>query len=417
MGATLPVALHNLCIFALTVMFNLKPIGFVGVGAFLIVNTPSLKLLAGVTPLVNAFATAVLLGAGLFRVLAYRTIQRNKEAWTLFFGIWLFVLLGALPEHLLLRDIDSGHSTNTIRMVYTLVCIGMIAACGAKRDVRSFVQCQMVWGAVLAAAYLAGLVNYTFAQSVHYKTLSLPISLCILTVIGALSEGDRSWKTKIGFGGVLLLNLIALTGLFSRSPFVFIAVIVAGFAILKRNRLGGLVKGAAKVFGYAGAGVLGLFAAFTLMDVQLNIPAINRLYTLKNQGDVRTEIWIETIHIIQDYPFGMGWGAYRDITGVPYPHNIILESGVVAGVFGAALMLGLFFLFFLWVFWKYKRIAPADRVQFVQVSYIAFYLSATFLVSYSLAYSYMMFVPIAMTTAFFRVFPSTPHVLASDTMG
>ncbi|WP_103030330.1 O-antigen ligase family protein [Salinibacter altiplanensis] len=392
-------------------MRNLSSIGIVGVGAFLIINVPSLKLLAGVTPLVNAVATAILFGAGFYRILAYRTVQRNREAWTLFFGIWVFALLAALPEHLFLRKMEGGHVTSTIRMLYTLSCIGVVAACAARRDVHTLVYCQTAWGVGLAAAYLGGFVNYTFAQSLHYKTLSLPIALSTLVVIGFFFEERFSWRKGIGMGGLLFLNIAALTGLLSRSPLLFITLIVSGFAIAKRRKLGGMVKGVMKVLAVSVAGALAVFLLLTWANININIPALKRLYALTSQESVRAEIWAESLRFIEEHPFGMGWGAYQQITGEIYPHNIILESGVVAGVLGAVIMIIVIAAFSVWVFRRYPYTAQQDQSRFLQMSYIAFYLVATFFVSYSLDYAYMMFVPIAMTTAFFQSYPKGTHVI------
>ncbi len=67
--------------------------------------------------------------------------------------------------------------------------------------------------------------------------------------------------------------------------------------------------------------------------------------------------------------------------------------------------------FSVWVFRRYPYTAQQDQSRFLQMSYIAFYLVATFFVSYSLDYAYMMFVPIAMTTAFFQSYPKGTHVI------
>lgn len=393
-------------------MRNLRPIGVVGVGAFLVINAPSLKLLAGVTPLVNAVATIILFGAGFYRILAYRTVQRNRKAWTLFFSVWVFVLLVALPEHLFLRKMEGGHVTSTIRMLYTLSCIGVVAACATRRDVHTLVYCQTAWGAGLAAAYLGGFVSYAFAQSLHYKTLSLPIALSTLVAIGCFLEERFSWRKGIGMGGLLSLNIAALTGLLSRSPFVFITLIVAGFAIAKRRKIGGVVKGVMKVVAVSVTGAFAVFLLLTWANININIPALERLYAITSQRNARADIWAESLRFIEEHPFGMGWGAYQQITGEIYPHNIILESGVVAGVIGVIIMLFIIALFSLWVFRSYPYTAQQDQSRFVQMSYIAFYLVATFFVSYSLDYAYMMFVPIAMTTAFFQSYPKGPHIFA-----
>jgi hypothetical protein len=64
-----------------------------------------------------------------------------------------------------------------------------------------------------------------------------------------------------------------------------------------------------------------------------------------------------------------------------------------------------------WVSRTYPHVPAEDRSRFVQMAYVGFYFCATFLVSYSLGYSYMMFVALAMTTAFPQRRPSTSHVL------
>jgi hypothetical protein len=393
-------------------MFNQRSVGVVGLGAFLIVNTPSLKLVTGVTPLVNAAATAVLFAAGLYRVLAYRQVQRNVEGWTLFFGLWVFILLSVLPEHFLLRDVDTGHVTGAIRMIYALACVGVIAATATRRDVDTMIRCQIAWGVGVAACYVGGIIDYGFAQTLHYKTVSLPVALSILAILAHLIEQPSIRKRTVALGlAAIAVDMVALTSLFSRSPFIFVVAIVAGFTIVKRYDLAGKVKASFKVVAYAALAVLVVWGGLTYANVQINIPAFNRISSLTSQGDSRIAIWTEALRIINDHPFGLGWGAYEGEAGILYPHNLVLEAGVVTGVAGGVLMLAFLLGYAAWVSRTYPHVPAEDRSRFVQMAYVGFYFCATFLVSYSLGYSYMMFVALAMTTAFPQRRPSTSHVL------
>jgi hypothetical protein len=390
-------------------MFSVKRIGTVGIGVFLVVNTPSLKLLAGVTPLVNAAATSVLFAAALGRVLIHRSIQNNRAGWVLFTGIWLLFLLCVLPEHLLAREIDPGHSFATIRLLYALGCVAVIVATGTQRDIRSFIRCQVVWGAVIAGLQLTGIVTYSSSSPLHYKTVSLPIALSTLAIIGELIERSSiSIRQVVLRVAIILVNVIALTSLFSRSPFVFTTIIVLGFTIAKQPSIAKKVGAILKMVGIVMVGAASVAALVWKVEIGVRIPAIKRLLVLFREGESeRIKIWGEAIEIIVQNPLGVGFGAYEELSNTIYPHNIVIESGVVAGVLGSFLMLFLVFGYLLWCARMYRRANKNDKVVFVQSCFFGFYLVMTFTVSYSLSFSYMMFAMMALTTAFFQVSP--PH--------
>jgi O-antigen ligase len=380
----------------------MRSIGFVGVSTFLIVNVASLKLIVGVTPVVNLLATALLISVALYRILTRRKIKKNIIGWLVFLGIIIFIIPSSLPEYLFIREVNTGHANTTLRVLYTLICVFFIVSSAERRDVYTFVQCQFVWGLILSIGHIFGVVDYSFYGDLHYKTLSMPIALSTLVIIAYLIEEDNIRNISLFFQILFLsLNLIAIISLLSRSPFLFITAIVILFNLLKNEGLIGNFYNLIKYTLYTAIFIFSGWVFLIYKEISINIPALERIYNIYSGGGVRIDMWGKCVEVISEHPFGLGWGGFSDVSGYIYPHNILLEAGVVSGLVGFLVIFVVLLLYTLWVFLKYNKMNVLQKTTFVQMSYVSFYIILTFLVSYSFDFSYMLFLPISLSSSFF----------------
>ena len=165
-------------------MNNNKRFGIVGLAALLVINIPSVKLFVGVTSAVNAAALFFLVGAALVRLCPDLKTVRNRDGCILLLSFWLLIMLIVLPEHILLRSIEGGHVSSTIKALYTIACMAAIVVSARARDVHTLVMAQIVWGSFVAVCFLLGFVHYSNVENLHYNTVTLPLALSTLSAVG-----------------------------------------------------------------------------------------------------------------------------------------------------------------------------------------------------------------------------------------
>lgn len=375
----------------------------IGFAIFALINTPSIKLLTGPTALVNIVALCLLVIGIAIRfksrsVLASIRLTQYDLIALFCFGLgfaWI-----AVPELIGLRNSSPGYTMEVLRLAFvftTFVCVLLVST---ERDLQIYLFFQLIWGFLVAITYLGGILQYSREQGQHYNTVSLPIVLALLIVLGLLIVAHNNFEPRelvglVSIAAILVLGLLSLPG---RSPFVgggfalFIAIVLLAWERPHRLTRRTLFHTAA--FGVVLTGILiilfqlGIGSSY-LLDRMLNL--------IRNPtSEPRIELYLMTIEYIINGPFGYGLGAFELYTAYPYPHNLFLHAAFAGGWIAGILVIGGFFV-------RFKSIFQNTDNQYssppLAITMILMYLLFTFMVSYSLGDSYILFTILAATRA------------------
>lgn len=368
----------------------------VGVAVFTVVNTPSLKLLTGPTPLVNLATVGLLAAAVLLRLLRTRRLRYSRAGLWLFSALALVYLWTVLPELLLIRTSGFAFAYEALRFLYVLIVFFLIVISARKDDVRAFLTLQVFWGVLVAALYLVGLLTYSTTEGQHYNTVTLPIGLASLALIGRLLRGGVVGVTRhllvflaLGISAVALINLPG------RSPYIFAPLILAVYALLQGTSIRERLRGIASVLATVAAVVGGVWALIQYYGISFSNFLMYRLEHLAYRVDsgVRVEIYRTTLHHALEKPFGYGFGTFKEVTGIIYPHNLILEVLFSGGIVSALIVIVAFVTVGVAAVRRLRNVDDADTAPAI---FVLAYLFLTFMVSYSLADSYMLFAALAL---------------------
>jgi O-antigen ligase len=375
-----------------TTAASLTPVvglGAMGLAAFLLVNAPSLKILIGNTPLLNAAATALTGGLVVLHGLlggTWRVPRPLIVAGALLGGC---ILVTIVPTLLAWRLTYPGFATQGLRLVYLLVLFVLVGMMARHRDVSVFLYAQMGWGAILSALYLAGVVRFGTGP-VHYNTFTLPIGLSSIIILTNFMQAQRRWWQWPVLVGLLIVNILGLLGLPGRSPYIFVIVITLALGVFRRRSLLGKLKELGRGLVLLGLLVgLGLFAV-SYFQVEVSALLVWRITAMiEGGGDAaRARIYGESMRLIEEQPMGYGLGAYPFLSVGPYPHNFVIEITFAGGVLAALLMVGAV----VWTLYatvrSYRR---TNDPMVLQLTGVFLYLVCTFLVSYALKDTYVMF--------------------------
>jgi len=182
------------------------------------------------------------------------------------------------------------------------------------------------WGLFLSIWQIFYGVGLDSSLGQHYLTLSLPIAAALTGVFVKLLFFDKnSFSDKIILVNCLIIYLIAIASLFSRSAVIYpIFIALFFFAIyVINNSLCSSLKWILIV-----ASVIILISYFYDGNIQNDFRQMNRLELLiDNPGERsgRSIFWENSLnHFLENPLFGSGLNSYEVIHGF-YPHNIFLE--------------------------------------------------------------------------------------------
>lgn len=236
----------------------------------------------------------------------------------------------------------------TTRKIALLFSVTLMVAIGPFYGLRSYRQRQaFLIGIVIVSVFFAlgslfqgetamGLGRTTFESANTIGTARVAMSGAIVLAFQSFDNSrSRSLRLLAVFAVIITSFLGIITG--SRGP-----VIASIFAVL-------LVMGCAPVFkkyrlrALFGVAVLGGIAYWLAM--KSNSDGLARIVTGSETSDeARLVMWEQSINLIENHPFGIGWGMYdppgSEIHG--YPHNFFLEIGVEGGLIPLLLISVLF---------------------------------------------------------------------------
>ena len=218
-----------------------------------------------------------------FYALVLGTLTACIFAWTLYF---LFPDYGVFKENLGSVTVErlGGHSHPN--SVGRTAAIGLLAATALWRDRR--ISTPISLGLILLFALTIG---FTISRTVIVGTL---LALAMLFLDRLKTRAGVQWMLLLSFGGLLMIFLLIATG-------------NEGSTI---SKLAGSVSKTGDT-------------------------------TELTTGTGRVEIWAESIRLISEKPLtGYGFGAAQELL-LDYSqstHNMFIHAAMVAGVFGAGLM-------------------------------------------------------------------------------
>ncbi|MBT2485006.1 MULTISPECIES: O-antigen ligase [unclassified Microbacterium] len=256
----------------------------------------------------------------------------------------IFVAL-FLPA-VLLTQLPTSYANSKIVTLFTITLVLAIAPFYLLRSVRQrqvFLFTLTVLG-ILAAA------NLVLAPTVVEGSLGgrlvlegsntiavsrVVFAAVVVLLVGSTIKGQTARRRILMSAGAVALTLIAtLTG--SRGPVVAAAV---ALAVVLMTAVAYRKYRVRAILGFVAVAGIGLW--YVLQSSQSEgVARIVGSLTGEEGGvpDARVSIWTYALQLIEAKPFGRGWGSF-DFAGAPYPHNLLLEIGVEAGLIVLAVVI------------------------------------------------------------------------------
>ena len=258
---------------------------------------------------------------------------------------------------------------------------------------------QILWGSCLSIYqifYGVSSANYSHNQ-IHYNTIAIPLTSSFLAILGLLfftKNITNNILLKVVLFICMLFNLIGLTTLEGRGPFIFTLSILVIFALskydystlFKSKNFANFLKMVISV-------IIILCIAIYNLQSRLSYFSLYRYYRLFNQigKEPRLQLYKSAIEAITNNPFGYGLNASENLVGY-YPHNIFLEILISGGIFAL-----IPFLIFVVLFFKKVKVATTHYSYQTSLAMISLYLFLVWNVSWDLASSYICLGSMAIT--------------------
>jgi O-antigen ligase len=383
----------------------IRRLGLVGLSLLALVNAPSLKLIVGNTPLVNLGATAALGAVVGLLVLTGEQVRIELSESVAVAGLGLACLGAVVPMLLSMNTLPVGFAGEALRFVYIIVVFVLVLVGSRRTDGYVFVWGQILWGNLVSLLFLVGVIQLGGIASQHYNTVTLPVGTSSTAILLTFMSGAQIGVLKrVGLVALLLLNFACLLNLYGRSPFVFVVAIVLIISVVRHRGVIRKVKEGLKgltllLTGGAAVALLVSYAGIPVATLLLS--RLGRLLGGGASSESRLDIYAEAVALVQQSPFGYGFGAYPALTQLSfdYPHNFLLEMGVAGGVVPSFILAAVV----AWVLLRAVRAYRAARNPVVMyVGGLCLYYFFTFMLSYALNQTYIMFASMALLVVLAR---------------
>lgn len=373
---------------------SIHQLGLAGIASFLVINSPSIKLFVGNISVVNVVATVAALSVLFLYAVYYRF--RIKSSWVISFAILSIVLFISVISGVIAGRADDAFVNGALRFIYIIFIFLVTSLISQRTDISVYLTLQIIWGIVVAICMLSGVIQYASGQ--HYNTATLPIGMSVVASLLILIDTNSVTRTTVCIlvGGICI-SILGLLSLAGRSPFIFTIAIITVLSSIRHklitDNLKSMVKGVVALLGVGTVGAAGV----SYLDLPFSDLLFVRLIRLIEGGDeARTQIYQQSVEIIAYYPAGLGFGGYSYLGAGNYPHNFIVEGTIAGGILAGAL-LSFAVAFALWkMILSVRSVSQSDMLPMVGC---VLYLVLTFLVSYSLQETYMLFGAIALGLA------------------
>lgn len=352
---------------------------FAGLALFLLVATPSMKMLI---PL-GGEALNVL---PLFLAGAVLLLRSGVPVWSLRAGHFMFALSLFLLALLAAAFIPPGYLSGEALIKYAVLMSVAIAVPMAStvESVDLSMTLLFLWAAFVAALQIS--VGIDFGESFHYLTAGLPVAAGMLIALARLfsgAQGFRRWYAVL----VLALCLVALLSLSGRGPIIFPVLIVLTFLMVR------LVTSRSwkRILGHFSVllvlGVSAYVAYLTVLPYNVARRIDRMIFTIQDEPRV-AELYLPAFDAIIRNPLGYGLDGANAVLGY-YPHNIFLEVLLSAGIVGLLLFLPIVFIFVAssWFFMKNRFSTPV----YLTLTFLTMFHFLFWNVSHPLSSAYALF--------------------------
>lgn len=356
---------------------------FSALSMFLLISSPSLKLL-GVGNAANLMAIiCLLINALVSRVRSISSIRRNLIIWLL--AIFFILFLFSIPS------ISEWTGKDLFKFLFLFSVLALLLISYNTYSSSFLIILIASWGAVLSIWQLTLGVPMSREIGQNYLTLSMPIAFSLCLMQGILFFSKSSIWMRLGSGLVLLINLLAMSTIISRSGIIHPALVFISsfllFIFLSKN-----IK-AYRKFAYILIIVcvvsIGLYYAVNEMDWA----AMYRIQHLEDISDQsRTVIYGNSLKYISNSPIvGYGMPMIPILYNGVYPHNIFLEIMVSGGIIPCIVFLVFVIYFFIYYIFCF-------RVNLKDVSGVALFTGAFFMfLQWNTSFSFLdAYIPISM---------------------
>jgi O-antigen ligase len=281
--------------------------------------------------LLFALLTAAVVG---WVLLSTRSVPRAAISMLIGFAILLLPVLWA-PA--------TTYARSKVADVFTLTLLAAIAPAILVRDRKDAERWLLVWVSVCAVhafgSFVSPVQDYKGGPISSFANNTITLGMTSSTVLAvttlALIYRKLRWWIALPLMGA---SALALLNSGSRGPLigVVMALMVAVILAPGRARFGTTVAGV----GLIGAG---LIYAYRFAPLYAQERIANVLSgRLDSSSSTRLALYQAAVRSIGAHPLGLGWGGFGTVTPypeLPYPHDIVLEVLVEAGVLiGAAFL-------------------------------------------------------------------------------
>lgn len=271
-------------------------------------------------------------------------------------------------------------------------------------DFELFLNAIITWAILLGLYHLLIGFNFDSSKGQHYLTLGLPMGAGMtVAFISLVTEPDKKKRRKFLYLTCFLFTCILLSR--ARSSLLFPIIIVIIY-LMASATLGPQKKKSLLILGGI---VTVLVCGYLYLSQFTNLHALQRIQRSSSSGfkESRTSIWIRTIDLINENPFGYGVDSYHELLGGSYPHNIFLEMALSFGFVGLILILVLTFVFLFHILILCGKGGPLTLIRF---GFLAMYYFFCWNTSYDLSTSY---IPLSMMIIFVSLNNRYPSMFSS----
>ncbi|MEZ8252999.1 O-antigen ligase family protein [Vibrio splendidus] len=291
--------------------------------AFIFIFNPSLKFLYR-SELVNVIPTIIF--SGLLVVYFNRIIKGVSIRFTtplvliyLFFFGQFFSMLDSLY-------VDYFDLVKLINLLISFV-IGFIIC--DYVDKKLLGRIAITWCVLLCVGHYFGVITFGYGEDFNHLNFTLPLATVSSGIMVDLiiKGGKLNIKSVINcFVLVLLLFNIFTAGSRAAILLPFICAFVCVALFYKHVSMKKIIL---LFFSIA----LMLFLSWDLIISNMSDFFIHKMFERSVESDGRYSLYLDSIHIISDNPFGVWFNGFSKYITQPYPHNIFLEIAYNSGVF------------------------------------------------------------------------------------
>ncbi|MDO6678458.1 O-antigen ligase family protein [Shewanella sp. 4_MG-2023] len=295
------------------------------VAIFILTNLPSIKLFFS-SAVLNVVCFVMLIISFLLKEKLYFETTEKKEA---VFSVLIILICCICMAFVAGAQVN----VDTYKILFSILCVLLVSLVLNYNTAELVVKLYCVWALFLSIYHIFIGITFNPSMGQSYLTLSVPLGAFLTVLLTMLLIFKLSILAKLSYFCCLLVVLLALSSLLSRSAIIFpilISFSITLFFFFKNWR-----SNKSSLF------FLLLFVFFALFYLSNNFDLISEFRqldrierTITNMSEEpRVRIYEQVLSWIVDSPLhGYGLGSPFVMMGGGYPHNIFLDLLLNGGV-------------------------------------------------------------------------------------